>query len=76
MFSIDVPMTDYVHGRIHTLCRLNEEIHHNENEQYPKFYEGTSKFDYNQAIHVMTHCNSVTVEELRSHFFPSGKYPW
>ena len=46
MFSIDVHITDNVHGRIHTLIRLNQEIHQDENEQYPKNYEGTSKFDY------------------------------
>jgi hypothetical protein len=69
MFSIDV-------GCIHTLFRLNQEIHHNENEQYPKFYEGTSKLDYNQAIYVVTHGDSVTIKELPNHFFPSSKCPW
>jgi hypothetical protein len=75
MFSIDVHITDNVHGRIQTLFRLNQEIHQDENEQYPKNYEGTSKFDYNQAIHVMTHDNSVTVKEPCNHFFPCGKCP-
>jgi hypothetical protein len=64
MFSIDVHITDNIHGCIHTFFRLNQEIHQDENEQYPKFYEGTSKFDYNLAIHVMTHGNSIMVEEL------------
>jgi hypothetical protein len=76
MFSIDVHITDNVHWRIHTLFRLNPEIHHDENEQYSKFYEGTSQFDYDQAIHVMTHGSSVTVEELLNHFFPNGKCLW
>jgi hypothetical protein len=76
MFLINVLTTDNVHGHIQTIFRLNQEIHHDENEQYPKFYEGTSKFDYEQAIHVMTCGNSVTVEELHNHFFPSGKCPW
>jgi hypothetical protein len=75
MFLIDVHTTDNVIGHIHKLFRLNQEIHHNENEQYPKFYEGTRKFDYNQAIHVMKCGNSITVEEPRNHFFPSGKCP-
>jgi hypothetical protein len=30
----------------------------------------------NQAIHVMTCGNSVTVEELYDHFFYCGKSPW
>ncbi len=51
-------------------------IHQAKNEQYPKFYEGTSQFDYNQAIHVMTCGNSAMVEELHDHFFHSGKRPW
>jgi hypothetical protein len=68
MFLIHVHMTENVHGRIHTIFRLNQEIHQAENEQYPKFYEGTSKFDYNQAIHVMRCGNSVMVEELHDHF--------
>ncbi len=51
-------------------------MHHNENGQCPNFYEGPSLFDYDQAIHVMRHGNSVTVKELRNHFFPSGKFPW
>jgi hypothetical protein len=68
MFSIHVHTTENVHGRIHTIFRLNQKIHQDKNEQYPDFYEGTSKFDYNQAIHVMTCGNSVTVEELHDHF--------
>jgi hypothetical protein len=76
MFTIDVQTTENVHGLIHTFFRLNQEIHQDVNEQYPKFYEGTSKFDYNQAIHIMTHGNSVTVKELRNNYFPSGKGPW
>ncbi len=76
MFSIDFHITDNVHWCIHTLFGLNQEIHHNENEQYPKFYEGTILFDYDQAIHVMRYGNSVTVKELRNHFAPSGKFPW
>jgi hypothetical protein len=54
---------------------LNQEIHQDKNEQYPKFYEGTNKFDYDQAIHVMTYGNSVMVEELHDHFSHSGKRP-
>jgi hypothetical protein len=69
-------MTENVHGHIHILFRLNQEIHHAKNEQYPIFYEGTSKFDYNQAINVMTCGNSVTIEELHDHFFYCGKCPW
>jgi hypothetical protein len=76
MFLIHVHMTENIHGHIHTIFRLNQEIHQDKNEQYPKFYEGTSKFDYDQAIHVMTCGNSVTVEELHDHFFHSGKCPW
>jgi hypothetical protein len=76
MLIIDVHITENVHGRIHTFFRLNQEIHQDVNEQYPKFYEGTSKFDYDQAIHVMTHGNSVTVKELCNHHFPSGKCLW
>jgi hypothetical protein len=38
--------------------------------------DGTSKFDYNQAIHMMTCGNSVTVKELHDHFFHSGKRLW
>jgi hypothetical protein len=62
MFTTDVHINENVHGRIHTLFRLNQEIHQDVNEQYQKFNEGTSKFDYNQAIHVMTHDNSVAVK--------------
>ena len=76
MFSIHVHMTENVHGHIHTIFRLNQEIHRAKNEQYQKFHEGTSKFDYNQAIHVMTCGNSVTIEELHDHFFNCGKSPW
>ena len=76
IFSIHVYITENVHGRIHTIIRLNQEIHHAENEQYPKFYEGTSKFDYDQAIHVMTCGDSVKIEELHDHFFNCGKSPW
>jgi hypothetical protein len=54
MFSIHVHTTENVHGHIHTIFSLNQEIHQAKNEQYSKFYERTSKFDYNQAIHVMT----------------------
>jgi hypothetical protein len=72
MFSIHVHRTENDHGRIHIIFRLNQEIHHAENEQYPKFYEGTSKFDYDQAIHVMTCGDSVKIEELHDHFFHSG----
>jgi hypothetical protein len=50
MFLIDAHTTDNVHGHIHTIFRLNQEIHHNENEQYPKFYVRTSKFDYDAEI--------------------------
>jgi hypothetical protein len=76
MFSIHVHTTENVHGHFHTIYRLNQEIHQSENEQYPKIYEGTSKFDYNQAIYVMTCGNSVMVEELNDHFFHCGKCPW
>jgi hypothetical protein len=76
MFSIHVHTTENVRGRIHTIFRLNHKNHHAKNEQYPKFYEGTSKFDYNRAIHVMTRGNSVTIEELHDHFFYCGKCPW
>ncbi len=62
-------MTENVHGRFHTIFRLNQEICHAKNEQYPKFYERTSKFDCNQAIHVMTCGNSITTEELHDQFF-------
>ncbi len=72
MFSIHVHMTENVHRHIHTIFRLNHEIH----QQYPKFYEGTNKFDYYQAIHVMTCDHSVTIEELHDHFFYCGKCPW
>jgi hypothetical protein len=75
MFSIDVHTTDNFIGCIHTFFRLNQKIHHNEHEQYPKFFEGTSKFGYNQAIHVMKCGNSVTVKELRNPLFPRGKCP-
>jgi hypothetical protein len=76
MFSRHVHTTENVHGRIHIIFRLNQEIHHAENEQYPIFYEGTSKFDYDQAIHVMTCGNSVTIKELHDHFFTFGKHLW
>jgi hypothetical protein len=76
MFTIDVHITDNVHGCIHPFFRLNQEIYQDVNEQYQKFYEGISNYEYDQAIHVMTHGNSVTVKKLRNHFFPSGKYPW
>jgi hypothetical protein len=54
MFSSHFHMTEYVHGCIHTVFKLNQEILYAENEQYTKFHEGTSKFDYDQAFHVMT----------------------
>jgi hypothetical protein len=76
MFLIHVHMTENDHGRIHAIFRLNQEIHQDKNEQYPNFYEGTSKFNYDQAIHVMTCGNSITLEELHDHFFHSGKHPW
>jgi len=76
MFSIHVHTTENVHGHIHTIFRLNHKNHHAKNEQYPIFYEGTSKFDYDQATHVMTCGNSVMVEEIHDHFYHSGKHPW
>ncbi len=75
MFSRHVHMTENFHGCIHIIFSLNQEIHHAKNEQNPIFYEGTSKFDYNQAIHVMTCGNSVTIEELHDHFFVCCKRP-
>ncbi len=59
MFSRHVNMAENVHGCVHILFRLNQENHHAKNEQYPIFYEGTSKFDCDQAIYVMTCGNSV-----------------
>jgi hypothetical protein len=76
MFSRHVHTTENVHGCIHIIFRLNQEIHHARNEQHSIFYERTRKFDYNQAIHVMTHGNSVMIEELHDHFFYCGKHPW
>jgi hypothetical protein len=76
MFLIHVHTTENVHSRLHPIIRLNQEIHQDKNEQYPKFYERKSKFDYDQAIHMMTCGNSVTEEELHDHFFHCGKRLW
>ncbi len=56
--------------------RLNQEIHDSVNEQYPIFFEGTSTFDHDQAIHVMSCDIAVTIEELHEYFYKCGKSPW
>jgi hypothetical protein len=76
MFSIYVKMTENVHGCIHILFRLNQEIHDAVNQQYPIFYEGTSIYDYDQAFHVMTCGNSVMIEKLHEYFYTCGKRHW